>query len=198
MLKVLAAVAILATASSALAQTPAGVTDNSYTEADGDRVIQLSTVVSATPAEVWRALTSAEGWRRLGVQSATIDFRVGGMIETNYRPGVPAGDRANIKNEIVAYVPERVLVIRNVQAPPGFAFAEEFSRTATVIELRPEANGTRVTLTGTGFAPGAAYDDLYGKFRGGNAYSLDLLRKSYGPLAEAAVEPSKRVTVTLK
>ena len=198
MLRILIA-ATLALATPALAQMPAGVTDSSFVEPDGDRVLQLATIIPAPRSAVWEAITTAEGWKRLGPQSTAVDFRVGGTIETNYRPNVPPGERANIKNEIVAYVPERVLVIRNVQAPPGFAHAEEFSQTVTVFEL--EAVGdrqTRLTLSGVGFRPGAAFDDLYGKFKGGNAYSLDLFRKSFGPLAETSAPPSKRVTVTLK
>ena len=163
------------------AQTPDAVRDTSFVEPNGDRVLQLSTVVAAPPAEVWRALASADGWKRMGVQMAVVDFRVGGVIETNYRADARPGERGNIKNEIVAYVPERLLVIRNVQAPPGFAHAEEFGRTATVVELEPAGEGeTRVRLSGVGFRPGAAYDDLYGKFKGGNAYTLAVLAKSFG------------------
>ena len=187
MLRILIAAAALALASPAVAQTPAAVTDTSFTEPDGDRVLQLSTIVPAPVGEVWKAITTAEGWKRLGPQSTAVDFRVGGMIETNYRPNMPMGERANIRNEIVAYVPERVLVIRNVQAPPGFAHAEEFSKTVTVMELEPVGKKeTRLTLSGVGFRPGAAYDDLYGKFKGGNAYSLDLLRKSFAAPAATA------------
>ena len=200
MLKSFILAAALALASPALAQgLPPSVAETSFSEPGGARVLQLSTDVAAPAAGVWKALTTPDGWRRMGVGSAAVDFRVGGMIETNYRPNVPVGDRANIKNEIVAYVPERLLVIRNVQAPPGFANAEEFSKTVTVIELEPLGERrTRVRLSGVGFLPGAAYDHLYGKFRGGNAYSLDLFRKSFGTPAEASAEAPRRVTVTLK
>lgn len=34
------------------------VANSSYVEADGDRVLQLSIVVKATPAQVWRAFTT--------------------------------------------------------------------------------------------------------------------------------------------
>ena len=181
MLKALPAALALALSAPVLAQTiPSSVTDTSFAEPDGDRVLQLEVLVPATASEVWAAITTPDGWKRLGVKSAAVDYRVGGMIETNYKPDVPVGDRSNIKNQIVAYLPERMLVIRNVQAPPGFVNATEFGQTATVFELEPAGAGrTRVRLSGVGFRPGAAYDDLYGKFRGGNAYSLDIFRKSF-------------------
>ena len=176
-----AALALAAGSAEAQATGAATAVENtSFVEPDGDRVMQLSTTVPAPPAQVWEAFTTAQGWKRLGVRMASVDFRVGGAIETSYRAEARPGDPGNIRNEIVGYVPERLLVIRNVQAPPGFAFAEEFSRTATVIELEPGAGGgTRVRLSGVGFRPGAAYDDLYGKFTAGNAYTLDLLRRSF-------------------
>lgn len=194
MLKLPAAVmlAIVLLVAPAAAQTPA-VVNSSFTEPNGHRVLQLSTVVPAPPKAVWAAITTAEGWRRLGVQSVAVDFRVGGMIETNYRPGVPVGDRSNIKNQITAYVPERVLVIRNVQAPPGFKHAEEFSQTATVFELAPTAaGGTRLTASGVGFRSGPAFDELYKMFAAGNAFTLETLRKSFAGKAPARATGPKR------
>lgn len=183
MLKLLLTIAGLALqpSSPAVAQaTLPAVTDTSFTEADGDRVLQFSATIPAPPSEVWTVLTTADGWRRLGVQSAAVDFRVGGVIETNYKPGVPVGDRSNIKNRIEAYVPGRILVIRNIQAPPGFSHAAEYAETATVMELAPAANGaTRLTLSGVGFRSGPAFDALYKMFAAGNAYTLEVLRQSF-------------------
>jgi hypothetical protein len=48
-------------------------------------VLQLSATIPAAPSVVWAALTTAQGWRRLGVQSAAVDYRVGGVIETLYK-----------------------------------------------------------------------------------------------------------------
>jgi uncharacterized protein YndB with AHSA1/START domain len=159
---------------------PAGVEDTSFVEANGDRVLQLSAVIDAPGGNVWQTFSTAEGWKQLGVKMAAVDFRVGGVIETSYTAGAKPGDPGNIKNEIVAYVPDRLLAIRNVQAPPGFVHAEEFGRTATVIEMEPaEVGKTRLRITGVGFKPGTAFDDLYGKFLAGNAYTLDLLRKRW-------------------
>ena len=176
-----AAALVLAFATGAAAQTDVpGVEDTSFVEHSGDRVLQLSTVVDAPGTTVWEVFTTADGWKQLGVQMAAVDFRLGGVIETNYRPEAKPGDPGNIKNQIVAYVPERLLVIRNVQAPPGFQNAEEFSKTVTVIEFEPAGVGkTRVRLSGVGFGKGPAYDDLYAKFRAGNAFTLDRLRKSW-------------------
>jgi uncharacterized protein YndB with AHSA1/START domain len=164
----------------AAAQSAGPLVDTSSVEPNGHRIIQLSIEIPAPPSEVWSALTTAEGWRRLGVGFAQVDFRTGGVIETAYSPDTTAGAPGNIRNQIVAYVPGRMLAIRNVQAPPGFPHAAEFAQTATVMELDPVGEDrTRVTLTATGFAPGAAYDTLYGFFLRGNGQTLETLRDSF-------------------
>lgn len=177
---------LLVTALAALAGSPAGaqtaggLIDTSSVEANGHRVIQLSVQIPAPPSEVWTALTTSDGWRRLGVAMALVDFRTGGIIETGYTRGATPGAAGNIQNQIVAYVPGRMLAIRNVQAPPGFPHAAEFAQTATVMELEPVGDGrTRVTLTATGFAPGPAFDTLYGFFHQGNGQTLEVLRDSF-------------------
>lgn len=156
-----------------------GVVDNSGKEPDGSRVIRLSTRVLAPSEAVWRAISTAEGWKKWAVKAAWVDFRIGGMIETSYDAAAVQGSPANIKNQIVAYIPGRMLAIRNVQAPPGFQHAEEFSQTATVIELLPNGpDETTVVLTGTGFRDGPAFETLYGQFLQGDAWTLQSLKKA--------------------
>jgi uncharacterized protein YndB with AHSA1/START domain len=155
------------------------VRDLSYREADGSGVIRVTTTVRAPAERVWAAMTSAEGWRRWAVKQAWVDFRIGGMIETSYDEAAAQGRPGNIKNRIEAFIPGRMLTIRNVQAPPGFANAEEFGQTVTVIELTPNPDGsTLVSVTGVGFRPGAAFDDLFGKFRMGNSWTLQSLKRA--------------------
>jgi len=151
-----------------------------FTDSAGHRGIRASVVVAATPAEVWRALTTAEGWKRMGVGFAQVDFRVGGIVETSYQPTAKAGDAGNIKNQILAFSPERALAFRNVEAPPSFPDAAEFARTASMIELEGAGPGeTRVTVTAMGFGPGPAFDRLLAFFGEGNAQTLQSLARSY-------------------
>jgi len=154
------------------------VRDTSYVEADGSRVIRLSTTVRRPAAEIWNALSTAEGWKRWAVKQAWVDFRVGGVIETSYDAAAQKGARANIRNEVVAYIPGRMLTVRNVQAPPDFQHPEEFSRTATTIELIPHGGETEVVLTAVGYRPGPAYDALYAMFLQGDAWTLQNMKKA--------------------
>ena len=102
-------------------KTTTSITDTSYVETNGDRVIRLSVDVSASADEIWSAFTTAEGWKSFAVAFAQVDMKVGGIIETSYNPKAQAGDSNNIKNEIVAYIPGRMLaILEATQAAYGY------------------------------------------------------------------------------
>jgi uncharacterized protein YndB with AHSA1/START domain len=153
------------------------VDDSSYTEANGDRVIRLAVDVPAGTNSIWRALTTSEGWKSFAVAFASMDMQVGGILETSYSETAKPGDPDNIKNQILTYVPGRLLAVRCVQTPRDFQHKEEFFKTSTILEIVPQnAQTSRVTLTAVGYRPGEAYETLYKHFRWGDAYTLDKLR----------------------
>ena len=161
-----------------LAEFP-DVMNASAVRADGERVISLSVFIPVPTQDVWTALTTEGGWvTHMGVAQARLDMRIGGDIETSYSKDEPLGGPGTIVNQIVAYVPERMLAIRNTRAPASFDHAAEFGQTVTVIELTPQDGGTRVDLHGVGFVSGAAFDALYAMFLVGDAYTLQRLRES--------------------
>jgi uncharacterized protein YndB with AHSA1/START domain len=171
------------------------VSNSSFVEPGGDRSLQLSVEVPATPHEVFTAFTTSEGFSSWAVPVAKIDFRIGGFIEASYDPHAKPGDPGNIRNEIVAYVPDRLLVIRNAQAPPGFADPELFRRTVTIIELVSlSPRLTQVTLTNAGYGAGERFDALYKNFEWGDAYTLEELRRRFetGPVDWSAREAQQK------
>ncbi len=166
------------------------VTNSSFVEADGDRVLQLSIIVSASPAQVWDAFTSAEGTRAWVAPVSAIDLRIGGDIEASYDPAAKIGDPDNIRNRIVAYVPQHLLSFRNVQAPKALRHRELFGDIVTTVEIEGlGAARTRVSLTAVGYGQGEGFDFLFRHFEWGNAYSLNELKKRFetGPIDWAAV-----------
>jgi uncharacterized protein YndB with AHSA1/START domain len=197
----LAATAALALAGTAQAAPSwrdfPGVENSSYVEPSGDRAIQLSAVIPAPPAEVYKAFTTTEGFKSWAVPVTKVDLRIGGMMESSYDAKARLGDPSNIKNEIVAYVPDRLLVIRNHQAPPGFADPELFGKTVTVMEFQPVGpKATKVVITNAGYGQGERWSTLYGHFEWGDAYMLAQLRKRFetGPTdwAKEAEQASAR------
>lgn len=181
MLALLACASLLSVTAAAQA-----VRDESHVGADGARVLQLSIDVPAERDAVWRAFTTSEGFGSWAAPFAVVDFRLGGFIEASYAPNSSAGAATNIRNEIVAYAPLRMLAIRNRQAPPGTPFdAATFQQLHTVILFEPAATGsTRVTLLMPGVGRGEAFDGVYRHFERGNAWTLQQLYKRFaaGPV----------------
>lgn len=162
-----------------------GVTNTSYVEPGGDRAIQLSIDVPAPVQSVYAAYATTEGFASWAVPVTRVDLRIGGVMESSYDATATIGDRNNIRNQIIAYVPQRLLVIRNIQAPPALPDAELFQRTVTIIEFTPlDATNTRVTMTNAGYGSGEGFDRLYRNFEWGDAWSLAQLRKRFinGPV----------------
>ena len=169
------------------------VRDDSYTEQNGSRVLKLSITIDAPVSKIWKLLISAEGWQSWAVPVAWVDFGVGGMVETSYTATAVRGQPGNIKNAIVAYVPEQLLVLRNVQAPTNFEHAEDFGKTVTVIDLRPlSKNRSKVELDGVGFLTTRAFDTLLKNFRYGDSWTLEHLKRAaeHGPIDWAEEERS--------
>ncbi|MDB5675411.1 MAG: hypothetical protein JWM65_2393 [Sphingomonas bacterium] len=174
------AVAALGCATMANAETPAkpAFAQVTGTAADGARFYENSIVIEAPVRKLWAAFTDQAAYRAwAGVPVSAIDFRLGGVIEANYNPNGHLGDPQNIKNMFIAYVPGRLLVFRNVQAPDGLPGKAMYGNTAKTLEFQALGpNETRVTVSGMGFAPGEDYDKLYRFFSRGDGEMLVALK----------------------
>jgi len=170
------ALSTLLTATAAPAAS--AVVDASRSEPDGTRTMHLSIEVPAPAAEVWTALTTSEGWRGWAAPMAQVDFRLGGIIETSYTLAAAPGAPGNIRNEILAFAPQRMFAIRNVQAPPKAPFdVPTFQSLHTVVLVEPvDERRTRVSFVQPGYRGGEPWDTVYKHFAWGNAWSLEQLR----------------------
>ncbi len=171
-----AALAAVAGGGSAAALEPADavVRDTSLVDQTGARLLRDEFRIHAPPATVWKALTDQAQYRAWVAPTSFIDFRVGGSVEVAFDPKGKAGDPGNLKQEIVAYVPERLIVFRNVQNPgPGGA---AYRQLAIVLELAPAVGGTEVSLSQVGYRSGPEFDAMYGFFRTNNPEFLASLK----------------------
>ncbi len=171
------------------------VADTSFTEAGGNHVLQLALLIPASRKAVWDRFATAEGYRAWATPMAKIDFGINGLIEASYDSRAKPGDPDNIRNRIIAYSPERMVVLKNENAPASLPGREKFNEIVTIIELADAGPGqTRVTLTGVGYRPGEPYDTLLRHFGWGNAYSLMKLKESFvkGPIDWKKVEAQQQ------
>lgn len=145
--------------------TPADpVHDTSFKEPNGDRVLQLYVDVKTTPQCVWRSIADEEGIKAYGLKLAHVDLRNGGTIEEGFSETAKLGGNETIRHHIIAYLPERLLVLQNEATPPGPPHAELYRNIVQVIALEPHGKATRLTLSHTGYGSSAEYDQLYGFF----------------------------------
>jgi uncharacterized protein YndB with AHSA1/START domain len=145
-----------------------------------ERTLVHEAVVDAPVATVWDAWTTDEGFTSWAVKKAQIDLRIGGDMRTSYNPQSNLNDEHTIINRIISYEPQRMLSIRNVQAPAGFKNADLFQDTWTVIYFQPIApQQTHIRIVGMGYGEGPAWDDIYNKFKAGNQFTLDKLREKF-------------------
>lgn len=109
--------------------------------------IDTSTTVDAPVADVYKAFTTSEGWKKfLGVESE-IDLRVGGPWEIYFDPKSKIGSNGC---QVLSYAPNE-MVSFSWNAPPQFG-PERSKRTWVVVTFAESAEGkTTVRLRHYGF-----------------------------------------------
>jgi len=146
---------------------------------DGTRFYEDSLIIEAPAARLWAAFTDINVYRQWAVPVSAIDFRLGGAIEASYDPKGHIGDPQNIRNAFIAYIPGRLLVFQNVQAPDRLPGKEDYGKTVKTVEFEAlGTNRTRVTVSGIGFADGKGFDQLYAFFSQGDGQMLLSLKKA--------------------
>lgn len=145
----------------------------------GDTIITEG-IVTAPPAAVWAAWTTAEGLQSWLAPQADIELRIDGLMRTNYNPKGKLGDAGTIENTILAFEPERLLSIRVAKAPDDFPFKRSIASMWTVMYFQSSGDGnTFLRIVGLGFGPDEDSQKMKAYFSQGNAYTLAQLQKRF-------------------
>lgn len=174
--------AALAAEPAALPSLVEPIAISSSKASDGSQTLVHEAAITATPAETWAAVATAEGWKSWAVPTAWME---GELLETSYSETAAPGDDTTIRQQIILMVPERLIAFRTTKAPKGFPHFETFRRTIHWIELQPAEKGwTKVRLVSSGYPDDAAGRQLAGFFTEGNRISLERLRRRFaeGPI----------------
>jgi uncharacterized protein YndB with AHSA1/START domain len=147
-------------------------------------------VVAAPIDEAWKVFSTAEGYRKLGVAQAKLDFRPGGLLLSSYDPNATLGDEKTIETEIVAYEPRRLVVTRIVRPPKGFPFMQAYKHVWTVISLTDLGdNRTHVRIAMVGYGNDEESQKMRAFFAAGNSYVLKTLQSQFEPGKAPASAP---------
>jgi len=156
-----------------------------YETLEGEDVHGQSIVVPASRAEVWRAFTTSDGVMAWAAPFARVESEVGGGWESSYDPAAQVGDPDNIRIRFLAWLPERMLAMQTVDAPPGFLHPELLPELSSVVLFDAvDGDRTRVTLYGVGYRDAPDHQELLETFRQGNAWTLGMLHRRFveGPV----------------
>jgi hypothetical protein len=160
------------------------VRNTSY-ELAGERVLRQEGIVGASLREVWTTCTTANGMRTYLAPVVDFELRTGGKYETNYQPGSKIGDPGTIHNEVLAYLPQRMLAFK-IGLTDNFPEGPRQSGTLfAVLEFEKISDRkTKVIISIAGLGTGPEWDQVYKFFETGNAYMLAELRKRFvnGPV----------------
>jgi uncharacterized protein YndB with AHSA1/START domain len=134
-------------------------------------VQQLRLTVDVPPAKVWAALTTDAGVQGWVAPVAHVTPGNNGMLEASYLGSSKIGDPDNIRNRIIVYLPDKLLVFHNEHAPKNGPFKPEaIDKIRTMVELQDLGGGrTQIVESGVGYLDGPDFDSMYAHFRDGNA-----------------------------
>jgi uncharacterized protein YndB with AHSA1/START domain len=141
-----------------------------------EKALKFQVLVPGKAADVWQAFTTTAGLNTWLWQDCTVDLRVGGGWIVHYPGGKTGG------GTVVSLLDGRQLVL-HAMAPEKFPEVRSVGTTA-VFDFAPEGDGTRVTLTQTGWRAGKEWDEAYDYLAAGNAQLLEQLyvRFARGPV----------------
>jgi uncharacterized protein YndB with AHSA1/START domain len=137
-------------------------------------------VVNAPIQEVWKVLSTSEGYKVLGPAQAEVDLRIGGTIRSRYSADGPLGDAETIENLILAFEPPTMIAIRIQKPPASFPFKEAWKRSWTVMTLIPLDGGrTRLRSASLGFGTDEESVAMRRFFERGNQQVIDNIQKHF-------------------
>lgn len=114
-----------------------------------ESAIELSVVVSAPVAEVWKAWTTSEGIVSFFAPEARVEARPDGAFAIIIDPYAAPGLQGADDMKVLAVEHEQLLSF-TWNAPPSLPQARQ-QRTVVVLRFAPEAGGTRLTLSHLGW-----------------------------------------------
>jgi len=161
------------------------VKNSSFVSPSGERVLRHEVFVNASVSDVWKTLTTSEGWTTFMAPNVHMELKTGGAFDSNYHVGAKLGDPGTIHNQVLNYVPMEMFSIKvglTDQFPPG---PREAGTLFCVLNLKEAApNRVLVTESMLGWGDGEEWNQVYKFFDRGNAYTLAQLarRFEHGPM----------------
>ncbi|MFP2996339.1 SRPBCC domain-containing protein [Spongiivirga sp. MCCC 1A20706] len=145
----------------------------------GNIVLIQKFYIKAPLEDVWNVFTTKKGWESVFVPLAEVDFKIGGSIRSSYDKNATIGDSSTIVNNIINFVPKKVITLQAELSPhfPEFMKkdAQDFYNIIYFDEIN--ASNTEVTSYGIGYKNTRKYKELLHFFiKGNEAGYLNLIK----------------------
>lgn len=136
-------------------------------------VLQQSFVVNVSLDSVWNAYTTKKGWESWAVAKAEIDFKINGIIKTNYNKDGKIGDDKTITLHVINYIPKRMITLQAELTKnfPDFMKADEKDLFNMILFEKISPTKTKVISYGIGYKNSEKYMSLMKFFIKGNEQS---------------------------
>jgi len=136
-------------------------------------VLIQSFEVNTSIAKAWEAFTTKAGWESWSVPVAEVDFKINGLIQSNYDKDAKIGDPGTIRLHVINFVPEKLITLQAELSPHFPEFMKEDAEDLYNIILFEEIDSakTKITSYGIGYKHTQKYKDLLKFFIAGNASS---------------------------
>ena len=166
------------------------VSDSSSTQPDGTRVLQDAIAINAPAEKIWAAFADPQIIREWSAPMAVVDPRQDGFIEEGFIANAKLGSPDNVRHRIIAFLPGRLLILRNENAPRGLPGGARFKEVVQIVEIESvDPEHTRVRLSQTGYGSDAEFDKLYRFFATHNPELLEDLKAALEKPKSAALAP---------
>ncbi len=152
-------------------------------------VLKQSFIVNVSLDSVWNAYTTKKGWESWATAIAEIDFKVNGIVKTNYNKAGKIGDESTITLHILNYIPKQMLTLQAELTKnfPEFMKADEKDLYNVILFEEVSPSKTKVISYGIGYKNNEKYMSLMKFFIQGNEQSyLNLI--SYLETGEPSVK----------
>ncbi len=136
-------------------------------------VLKQTFTINVSLDSVWNAYTTKKGWESWATAIAEVNFKINGLIRTNYNKKGKIGDDSTITLHVVNYIPKRQITLQAELTKnfPEFMKKDE-KDLFNVIHFREiNATKTEVTSYGVGYKNNQKYKSLLKFFIQGNAAS---------------------------
>ncbi len=137
-------------------------------------------IIDAPVEEVWKVLSTSEGYKALGPALAEVDLRIGGTIRSRYSANGKLGDAETIESVILAFEPPTMMATRIQKTPASFPFKEAWKRPWSVISLLPLDGGkTKIHAASLGYGTDEESVAMRRFFENGNQEVISNIQRHF-------------------